>query len=400
MSKASPSHVASRRRRLSVRAAVVAATASACVAALAGCTDSSSTSSSSAQSLPSAPAEYNLASVCPKNVVVQLQWQPQSDMAGVIGLMGPGYTVDANQKSATGPLAYDGKDTGVDITLRAGGPAIGFQSVPSVMHADDSIDLGLVHGDQLVSAASKQRVVALTPLLQYNPSILMWDPEKHPDWRTIADIGKSDATVVVSKEQVFPQWLVAKGLLKQSQLDTGYDGAPARFVGDPSIAQQGFVNSEPYTYEHETPSWDKPVAYAMVRDAGYDVYASNVSVRPDKMEKLTPCLQKLIPMIQQTGKNYVNSPDAINKTITDWVSQDVSFSTYSEGEASYSAKILKEKGVIGPDAAGVWGGIDMAKAQESINQLIPVLNNSGSDLPAQIPANELYSTQFIDTDVK
>lgn len=138
----------------------------------------------------------------------------------------------------------------------------------------------------------------------------------------------------------------------------------------------------------------------MVRDAGYDVYASNVSVRPDKMEKLTPCLQKLIPMIQQTGKNYVNSPDAINKTITDWVSQDVSFSTYSEGEASYSAKILKEKGVIGPDAAGVWGGIDMAKAQESINQLIPVLNNSGSDLPAQIPANELYSTQFIDTNVK
>ena len=118
------------------------------------------------------------------------------------------------------------------------------------------------------------------------------------------------------------------------------------------------------------------------------------------MERLTPCLQKLIPMIQQTGKSYVNSPDAINKTITDWVSQDVSFSTYSEGEASYSAKILKEKGVIGPDAAGVWGGIDMAKAQESINQLIPVLNNSGSDLPAQIPANELYSTQFIDTNVK
>ena len=60
----------------------------------------------------------------------------------------------------------------------------------------------------------------------------------------------------------------------------------------------------------------------------------------------------------------------------------------------------REKGVIGPDAAGVWGGIDMAKAQESINQLIPVLNNSGSDLPAQIPANELYSTQFIDTNVK
>ncbi|GAC47838.1 hypothetical protein [Gordonia aichiensis] len=399
MSPRPSSRVSSTRRTLAVRAAVVAATASACVAALAGCTDSSSTSQS-ATSLPPAPAEFNLASVCPKNVVVQLQWQPQSDMAGVIGLMGPGYNVDANQKSATGPLVYDGKDTGVDITLRAGGPAIGFQSVPSAMYADDSIDLGLVHGDQLVSAAAKQRVVALTPLLQYNPSILMWDPKTHPEWKTIADIGKSNATVLVSKEQVFPQWLVAKGLIKQSQLDTGYDGAPARFVGDPSIAQQGFANSEPYTYEHETPSWNKPVAYAMVRDAGYDVYASNVSVRPDKMEKLTPCLQKLVPMIQQTGKNYVNSPEAINKTITDWVSQDVSFTPYSAGEAAYSAKILKDKGVIGPDTAGVWGGYDMTKAQTSIDELIPVLNKSGSDLPAQIPATEIYSTQFIDTKIR
>ena len=399
MSPRPSSRVSSTRRTLSVRAAVVAATASACVGALAGCTDSSSTSQS-ATSLPPAPAQFNLASVCPKDVVVQLQWQPQSDMAGVIGLMGPGYSVDANQKSATGPLVYDGKDTGVDITLRAGGPAIGFQSVPSAMYADDSIDLGLVHGDQLVSAAAKQRVVALTPLLQYNPSILMWDPKTHPEWKTIADIGKSNATVLVSKEQVFPQWLVAKGLIKQSQLDTGYDGAPARFVGDPSIAQQGFANSEPYTYEHETPSWNKPVAYAMVRDAGYDVYASNVSVRPDKQEKLTPCLQKLVPMIQQTGKNYVNSPDAINKTITDWVSQDVSFTPYSAGEASYSATILKDKGVIGPDTAGVWGGYDMTKAQTSIDELIPVLNKSGSDLPAQIPATEIYSTQFIDTKIR
>lgn len=399
MSPRPSSRVSSTRRTLAVRAAVVAATASACVAALAGCTDSSSTSQS-ATSLPPAPAEFNLASVCPKNVVVQLQWQPQSDMAGVIGLMGPGYTVDANQKSATGPLVYDGKDTGVDITLKAGGPAIGFQSVASAMYADDSIDLGLVHGDQLVSAAAKQRVVAVTPLLQYNPSIIMWDPKTHPEWNTIADVGKSNATVVVSKEQVFPQWLVSKGLLKQSQLDTGYDGAPTRFVGDPSIAQQGFANAEPYIYEHETPSWNKPVAYAMVRDAGYDVYASNVSVRPDKMEKLTPCLQKLVPMIQQTGKNYVNSPDAINKTVTDWVSQDVSFSPYSAGQAAYSAKILKDKGVIGTDAAGVWGGIDMVKAQKSIDELVPVLNQSGAGLPAQLPASDIYTTQFIDTNVK
>jgi hypothetical protein len=371
-----------------------------CAAALAGCGSDDGTDSALTGSLAPASTETNLAEVCPENVVVQLQWQPQSDMAGVIGLLGPGYQVDTDTKSVSGPLAFDGQDTGVDITLRAGGPAIGFQSVPSAMYADDSIDLGLVHGDQLIAAATDQRVVGVTPLLQYNPSILMWDPETHPEQQTIADIGKTDETVVVSKDQIFPQWLVAKGLLKQSQLDTSYDGAPARFVGDPSIAQQGFANSEPYTYEHETPSWDKPIAYAMVKDAGYDVYASNVSVRADRLDSLTPCLQKLVPMIQQTGKDYVAAPDAINATIVDWVSQDVGFTPYSEGEAAYSAALLKDKAVIAPGSDGVWGSYDMAKAQSIIDDLTPILNESGAGLPTELPADQLFTAEFISDQVR
>lgn len=381
------------------RLAVAATAATICAAVLAGCSSSGSDDTASS-SLPSAPAESTLAGTCPDNVVVQLQWQPQSDMAGVIGLLGPGYTVDTDNKSVSGPLVFDGMDTGVDITLRAGGPAIGFQSVPSAMYSDDSIHLGLVHGDQMISAAKDQRVVGVTPLLQYNPSIIMWDPATHPDVKTIADIGRSDASVVVSKDQIFPQWLVAKGLLQQGQLDTSYDGAPARFVGDPSITQQGFANSEPYTYENETPSWNKPVAYAMVKDAGYDVYASNVSVRADYVEEMSPCLEKLVPMIQQTGKDYVASPDAVNATIVDWVSQDVSFTPYSAGEAAYSAGLLKDRAVIAPGADGVYGSYDMVKAQNVINDLVPILNGGGADLPAALPADQLFTTQFIDEQIR
>lgn len=381
------------------RLAVAATAATICAAVLAGCSSSGSDDTASS-SLPSAPAESTLAGSCPDNVVVQLQWQPQSDMAGVIGLLGPGYTVDTDNKSVSGPLVFDGMDTGVDITLRAGGPAIGFQSVPSAMYSDDSIHLGLVHGDQMISAAKDQRVVGVTPLLQYNPSIIMWDPATHPDVKTIADIGRSDASVVVSKDQIFPQWLLAKGLLQQDQLDTSYDGAPARFVGDPSITQQGFANSEPYTYENETPSWNKPVAYAMVKDAGYDVYASNVSVRAGDVEEMSPCLEKLVPMIQQTGKDYVASPDAVNATIVDWVSQDVSFTPYSAGEAAYSAGLLKDRAVIAPGADGVYGSYDMVKAQNVINDLVPILNGGGADLPAALPADQLFTTQFIDEQIR
>ncbi|KAF0845343.1 hypothetical protein FNL39_108151 [Nocardia caishijiensis] len=248
------------------------------------------------------------------------------------------------------------------------------------MYTDNGIHLGLVHGDQLIAAAPEQRVVGVTPLLQYNPAM---------------------PTVVVSKDQIFPQWLVAKGLLKSSQLDTSYDGAPARFVGDPAIAQQGFANSEPYTYEHETPHWNKPVAYAMVKDAGYDAYASNVTVRADALEDLAPCLSKVVPRIQRTGKNYVTGPDAVNATIVDWVDRDMPFTPYSEGEAAYSARLLADKEVIAPGPDGVYGSYDLTRIQPISDDIAALLEADGAPrLPRPLPLNELYTNRFVSTEVR
>ncbi|MCZ4278926.1 ABC transporter substrate-binding protein [Rhodococcoides yunnanense] len=353
----------------------------------------------SAGPLEAVAAEDSLVGACPSTVTVQLQWQPQSDMGALFEMLGPGYTVDAEQKAVTGPLVDQGKDTGVDLTLRAGGPAIGFQSVTSQMYVDDTIDLGIVHGDQVIAAAADQPVVGVTPLLKYSPAILMWDPESHPDWTSIEDIGNSEATVVVSKEQIFPQWLVNKGLLKATQLDTGYDGAPARFVGDPAIAQQGFANSEPYTYESDTPAWSKPVSYQLVKDTGFDIYASNVSVREDKVESLSPCLEKLVPIIQQATADYITSPEATNSDIVEIVSQDTSFTPYTEGEAEFSSTLLEEQGLIANEADGSVGTYDPVRTQSNLAEIGPVLTAGGARLPADVTAEQLFTNRFTDPSI-
>ena len=180
-----------------------AAAVAACAVALSACAYGGDQASKQT-TLVSAPDAQQLANVCPSDVGIQLQWQPQSDMGAVFGMLGPGYHVNTAEKSVTGPLVAGGKDTGVDLTLKSGGPAIGFQSVPSQLYVDDSLTMGIVHGDQLVAAAADQPVVGVTPLLKYSPAILMWDPASHPDWHTVADIGKTEATVVVSKDQIFP----------------------------------------------------------------------------------------------------------------------------------------------------------------------------------------------------
>ncbi|MFI5717670.1 nitrate ABC transporter substrate-binding protein [Nocardia sp. NPDC051750] len=375
-----------------VRAAVSALVLAA--VSLTACTGGDS--GSAAAALDPAAEPQRLAGVCPDNVVVQLQWQPQSDMGALFQMLGPGYTIDTDARSVTGPLVAGGKDTGVDLTLRAGGPAIGFQSVSSQLYVDDAIHLGIMHGDQLIAAAGSQPVTGVTPLLKYSPAILMWDPASHPEWRTIADIGTSDATVVVSKEQIFPQWLVSRGLIDRSQLDTTYDGAPARFVGDPTIAQQGFANSEPYSYEQDTPAWNKPVAYQLVKDVGFEIYASNVVVRTDKLEAMAPCLSKLVPIIQQSGVDYHEAPEAANATIVDVIAGDVAYTPYTEGEAAASAALLSDNGLLANEADGSFGTYDPARTQRTIDDLAPVLAAGGAKLPTGLTGEQLFTGRFTD----
>jgi hypothetical protein len=375
------------------------AVAVACVAvSLSACAYSSDEPAEQTSAEPAAEAQ-SLAGVCPAEVGIQLQWQPQSDMGAVFGMLGPGYRVDTDEKSVTGPLVAGGKDTGVDLTLKSGGPAIGFQSVPSQLYVDDSLVMGIVHGDQLIAAAAEQPVIGVTPLLKYSPAILMWDMASHPDWQSVTDIGKTDATVVVSKDQIYPQWMVGKGMLKPSQIDTSYDGAPARFVGDPAIAQQGFANSEPYTYEHDTPSWDKPVGYGLIKDAGYDIYASNMSVRADKLEELSPCLEKLVPIIQQSGVDYAASPEAVNKVIVDVVSQDSTYSPYTEGEAAFSADLLVDKGLLAAEDDGSFGVYDPARTARNVEDLRAVLATTGNVVPADMTGDDLFTNQFSDPSI-
>lgn len=375
-----------------------AAVATACAAVLSACAYGGEQAAEQS-TLDQAGDAQQLADVCPADVGIQLQWQPQSDMGAVFGLLGPGYVVDTDEKSVTGPLVAGGLDTGVDLTLKSGGPAIGFQSVPSQLYIDDTLTMGIVHGDQLVAAAAEQPVVGVTPLLKYSPAILMWDPQSHPDWQTVADIGGTGATVVVSKDQIFPQWMVQKGMLDQSQVDTSYDGNPARFVGDPALAQQGFANSEPYTYEHDTPAWNKPVSYGLIRDVGYDIYASNISVRADKLDELSPCLEKLVPIIQQSGVDYAAAPEAVNEVIVDVISQDPTYSPYSEGEAAFSADVLVGKGLLAAEDNGAFGVYDPDRTARNVEDLRGVLAATGNVVPADMTADDLFTNRFSDPSI-
>ncbi|TVT62884.1 ABC transporter substrate-binding protein [Amycolatopsis rhizosphaerae] len=364
------------------------------VTTLAACGSSSSGSAASSAAPPS--DAVNLTGVCPSTVVVQQDWEPEAEHAAAYELMGQGYTIDADKKRVSGPLVIDGMDTGVKIEVRSGGGAIGFQSVPSQMYVDQSITLGAVTTDAAISASSTQPVTAVVAPLEKSPQMLMWDPATHPTWTGIADIGKSEVKVVVSSGTVYSTLLSDKGLVKVSQFDTSYDGAPARFVASPELVQQGYATAEPYVYQHEVPSWNKPVKYQLLSDVGYNVYPEALSVRTADLAKLSPCLKKLVPILQRAQINYLTNPGTANKLLVEAVEKFNDSWTYSEGVADYAAKALKDLGIVANDSSGALGGMDQTRVQSALDTFGPILKSSGAKVKDGLKASDLATNQFID----
>ncbi|WP_327432298.1 hypothetical protein [Streptomyces sp. NBC_01236] len=385
---------------ISVRRSLVAGLSASLLLAATGCgAGATTTAAGSSADLKPAPAAQRLDKVCPATVVVQADWEPEAEHGPIYNLVGPGYSVDTDKKRVTGPLVIGGKDTGVKIQVRAGGSAVGYQTPASEMYIDQSITLGMVTTDSAIQTAGKRPVTAVAALMKKSPQVLMWDPKTHPGWKTVADIGKSGAKVVYRDGEVFAPMLVAKGLIKKSQLDGSYDSSPSRFVADPSIAQQGFATAEPYIYEHEVAAWKKAVKFQLLSDVGYAVYPEALSVRTGALKKLSPCLKKLVPVIQQSAADFAAAPDTAVTLIDDIVKQYGTSWVYSKGTGQYAAKEMVKLGILGNEADGSIASFDKKRVTDSLETFGPILAKSGVKIPAGLSADDLATNEFIDTKI-
>ena len=194
------------------RRPLTAALGLAVVVLLAAC-DSGAGGGAPVAAPPAAGASSDLSGVCPDPVVVQTNWFPQSEHGAAYQLLGPGYQVDAGRRHATGPLvAPDGKPTGVRIQVRAGGPAVSFQSSAALMYQDPAITLGMLQADEVIQLSKSQPVVGVVAPLELDPQILLWDPQRHPDWNIIADIGQTTAKVLYFHANTYMEYLIGRAV--------------------------------------------------------------------------------------------------------------------------------------------------------------------------------------------
>jgi hypothetical protein len=367
-------------------------------AASAACATEPAPGSSSA--LPPATGEQRLAGVCPDPVVIQRLWEPGGAGAAEYLLVGPNPTVDVARKRVSGPLVVEGKDTGVRIEVRSGGAAIGFTPVPAQLYLDRSITLGEVRTDTAIGTSATFPTTAVIAWMNKSPQVLMWDPASHPNWHGVADIGASGAPVVVSKDSTFAPFLVAKGLISQRQLDLGYNGNPARFIADPTIAQQGYATDEPYLYEHEIKAWGKPVAYQLLADVGYTAYPDALSVRSDQLDALAGCLRLLVPILQRAQIDYLRDPGPTNQFVVDTAARFNTGWTFSRGAADYAVATAKRLRLVANDTSGPLGGMDPARVQRTIDTFAPILTAGGAQVKPHLTAADIATNQFLDASLR
>jgi hypothetical protein len=388
-------HIPHRRRT------VAAVGALAGMIALAGCASGSGGGSEAPSSEGLTVGAIDLSDVCPATVVIQTDWNPEAEHGAQYELLGDDYTVDADLKSVRGPLVASGDYTGVDVEIRSGGPAIGFQTVAAQMYQDTSITLGYAGTDGQVQQSADLPVTAVLAPLDINPQMIMWDPETYPDIDTIADLGETGAVVRYFGGAAYMEWLIADGQLSRDQVDGGYDGTPANFVAaGGKDAQQGFASAEPYIYQNEVEDWAKPVAFQLIHDAGWQAYAGAMSVRSAEFDELSPCLEKLVPVMQQATVDYYTDPAETNDVILELVKAFDTGWVYSQGVADFSVQQQVELGLVGNGDNETLGDFDTDRVQKVLDVMGPIATELGTPPAEGLTVDDLVTNEFIDESIK
>jgi hypothetical protein len=388
----------------SARIAVAATVGTALVLTAAACSSSSSSSTTPASTSSGAaiPAADNLkAAGCPSTIVLQTDWNPEAEHGGQYELVGANPTINTGAKEVTGELvAHGGIDTGVQIQLRAGGPAIGYQTVSSQLYKDSSITLGYVGTDEQIALSATQPTVAVMAGLEISPQIIQWSPTAHPTWKTIADIGKTSTPVLYFQGASYMDYLIGSGILKKSQVNGSYDGTPTVFVSSGGQdAVQGFATAEPYIWSHDVRSWDKPLKYELIAGTGFNFYQQAIGVRKDKLAALTPCLKKLVPIMQQAIVDYMANPAPVEKLILQLVTAYNNGWTYTQGTADYAVATMKKLGIVGNAPDGTLGAFQDARVQQLISILAPIYAKQGKQTLPGLKPSEIVTNEFIDPSI-
>ena len=239
--------------------------------------------------------------------------------------------------------------------------------------------------------------------LDIAPTVLFWDENTYPDgFRSIDDLkafassGKGKIYLSTIK-RTFGLFLLEQGIPAATFIE-GYRGDGENFVtNNGTWLNQGFVTSEVYKFAHGN-NWNKPIGYLPINDLGYRNYTGMLAVASPRLEELSPCLDRLVPLLQQATVDYARAPGEVNQLINEFNAGGHSASWWKTQPdlMTYASRTMVETGIIGNGSDATIGDFDMQRVAEIHAIVKPHLDERAD--PA-VRAEDVVTNQFIDISI-
>ena len=347
----------------------------------------------------------DLSGVCPNPLILQKDWLMQAEHGPIIQMIGGGGTME--QGAYSGPLG----STGIELIVLEGGGGIGLadgETAYSALFLGNN-RAGLVPHlayhelDNAFVFSKRFPAVGVFAPLDVAPTVLMWDAQTYPDGfnsieelSAFAESGKGKIYVSTIR-RTFGRYLVQAGVPGEAFVE-GYRGDAETFViNNGTWLNQGFATSEPYKFETGN-NWERPINYAFLNDLGYPNYTGMVSVRRDKLEEMSPCLEALVPIMQQAAIDYVTDPAEVNETVVAFNEGGFAVGWWktSPDQVANAASVMGKTGIIGNGSNDTIGDFDMSRVEAIHAAVAPHLDERAD--PDVVPA-DVVTNAFIDPSI-
>ena len=338
----------------------------------------------------------SLKGICPNPLVIQLDWQPESEHGGIYELVGNGYKIDKDKKKVIGPLMASGKKTGINVEVRIGGPPVGFQPAQALMYADPSIFMGFSRVTELISSYKDLPIVAVMATLDKSPFSIYWDAATYPDVNSIADLKKRNVTIMLGRPDIGWKYFVAKGIMKKSQMDLSDMAKPAAFISaNGKLAEAGFATAEPFLYEVEIKEWGKPVKVQLLHDAGFPEYFQALAVKKEDIDKKAECLERLVPIIQRSHVEYIQNPNETNELIVKLADSYLTGWVYTMISAKFSHKQQLALDIVGNGENYFLGDFNPSR----VERLVEIVGFVTDVDVSSLNPREMVTNKFLDPSI-
>jgi len=266
--------------------------------------------------VPESRPVLQLEQVCPHRIVIQVSGLPTPRLGPLYTLLAPGAEIADDGRSVSGPLRRPGRpDDDVILEIRTGGPSVSFLPAIEVGANDASIHLVTTSIAHLARRLDSKASAVLT-LSESNDRMLMWSSVAQPGVSDLDDLGSSGVEIRHVTDELFIEFLVAKGVLDPNQLVPGGSDAIAAFISEAGgIARQGDSIIDPLLFA-TLPEWSGPLTIGEASSRGWlDIEPVLATTGDNRLE--SSCLDQIVPAIQQAIPIYAADPVAVNQLMSE-----------------------------------------------------------------------------------